>query len=120
MSCRAPNLLDYEQSIKLPLLKNLNNTNDNDVKLNLQLLNKYFEVQTLDETLVNSRNEFQTRTEHLQKRKDALHEKEIMFKQRILSMEISLFPLDYYSWRKFAGLVPNRARELSRIGEYPL
>ncbi|CAF0724749.1 unnamed protein product [Adineta steineri] len=88
MSCRAPNLLDYEQSIKLPLLKNLNNTNDNDVKLNLQLLNKYFEVQTLDETLVNCRNEFQTRTEHLQKRKDALHEKEIMFKQRILSYEI--------------------------------
>lgn len=58
-----------------------------DVKLNLKLLNKYFEVNTLDEILVHRRNEFKARTEHLQKRKDALHEREIMFKERIIRFE---------------------------------
>ncbi len=56
----------------------------NDVKLNLKLLNKYFEVNILDETLERHRNEFKTRTEHLQKRQEALHEREIMFKERII------------------------------------
>jgi hypothetical protein len=55
-----------------------------DVELNLKLLNKYFEVNTLDETLLRRRNEFKTRSEHLQKRKEALHDREIMLKERIL------------------------------------
>ncbi len=54
------------------------------MKLNLQLLNQYFEVNTLDETLQRRRKEFRTRTEHLQKRQDALHERESMFKERII------------------------------------
>jgi hypothetical protein len=56
----------------------------NDVKLNFELLKKYFQVQTLDQTLEHHRNEFQTRLEHLQKRQEALHEREILFKEKIL------------------------------------
>jgi hypothetical protein len=56
----------------------------NNVKLNLKFLNKYFEVNTLDETVEHRRNEFKIRTEHLQKRREALHEREIMFKERII------------------------------------
>jgi hypothetical protein len=56
----------------------------NDLKFNIKFLNKYFEVKTLDETLAHHRNEYQTRTEHLQKRQEALHDREVMFKERIL------------------------------------
>lgn len=56
----------------------------NDIKLNLNYLNKYFEVNNLNETLEYKQNEFKTRTEYLQKRQEALHEKEILFKEKIL------------------------------------
>jgi hypothetical protein len=59
----------------------------NNVKLNLKFLNKYFEVNTLDETVEHRRNEFKIRTEHLQKRREALHEREIMFKERIIRLK---------------------------------
>ncbi|CAF0804433.1 unnamed protein product [Rotaria sordida] len=87
MTYEARNLLNYENSIKLPSSEDFT-IDYSDAKLNLKLLNKYFEVNTLDEILVRRRNEFKTRTEHLQKRKEALYEREIMFKERILSYEI--------------------------------
>jgi hypothetical protein len=62
----------------------INEANVTDVNLNLKLLNKYLEVKSLDETLAHRRNEYKTRQEHLQKRRDALHEREIMFKERII------------------------------------
>ena len=101
MSCQARKLLNYEEFIKLPSIKyaigfnilvemcfirgvNIDVNTHNDVKLDLKLVEKYFEVEALDETLARHRNEYQTRREHLQKRQDALHEKEMMFKERIL------------------------------------
>ena len=62
----------------------IDQTDTNDVNLNLTRLNKYFEVHAFDETLVHRRQEFKTRQEHLQKRQEALHEKEIMLKERII------------------------------------
>ena len=56
----------------------------NTMKLNFEFLKKYFQVQTLDQTLEYHRNEFQTRSEHLQKRQEALHEREMLFKEKIL------------------------------------
>ena len=56
----------------------------NDVKLNLELLKRYFQVRTLDQTLERHRNEFRTRSEHLQKRQEALQERERLFKEKIL------------------------------------
>ncbi|CAF3782740.1 unnamed protein product [Rotaria sp. Silwood1] len=87
MTYEARNLLDYENSIKLPSSEDLI-IDYRDVKLNLKLLNKYFEVNALDEILVRRRHEFKTRTEHLQKRKEALYEREIMFKERIIGYEM--------------------------------
>ncbi|CAF3019043.1 unnamed protein product, partial [Rotaria sp. Silwood2] len=87
MAYEARTFLNYENSIKLPSSEDLT-IDYSDVKLNLKLLNKYFEVNTLDEILVRRRNEFKTRTEHLQKRKEALNEREIMFKERIISYEM--------------------------------
>ncbi len=66
------------------ILRDLNVDYNDDVKLNLKFLNKYFEVNNLDETLKYRQNEFKTRTEYLQKRQETLHEKEIMFKERII------------------------------------
>lgn len=57
---------------------------ENDEDLNLQFLKKYFQVNTLDQTLQQRRKEFQTRSEHLQKRREALHQREIIFKERII------------------------------------
>ncbi|CAF1214000.1 unnamed protein product [Rotaria magnacalcarata] len=79
MTYEARNLLNSSEDF---------NIDYSDVKLNLKLLNKYFEVNTLDEILVRRRNEFKIRAEHLQKRKEALHEREIMFKERIISYEM--------------------------------
>ena len=56
----------------------------NDVEFDLNVLNKYFEVHALDETLEHRREEFKTRQEHLQKRKEAFHEREIALKERML------------------------------------
>ncbi|CAF4580707.1 unnamed protein product [Rotaria sp. Silwood2] len=86
MAYEARTFLNYENSIKLPSSEDLT-IDYSDVKLNLKLLNKYFEVNTLDEILVRRRNEFKTRTEHLQKRKEALNEREIMFKERIIRLK---------------------------------
>ncbi|CAF3302869.1 unnamed protein product [Rotaria sp. Silwood2] len=47
-----------------------------------------FALNAFDEILVRHRNEFKTHTEHLQKRKEALYEREIMFKERIISYEM--------------------------------
>ena len=57
---------------------------ENDEDLNLQFLKKHFQVNTLDQTLQERRKEFQTRSEHLQKRREALHQREIIFKERII------------------------------------
>lgn len=101
MSCQARKLGNYEEFVKLPSIKyavgfgildemcfirgvNIDANTHNDVKLNLKLVEKYFEVEALDETLAHRRNEYQTRREYLQKRQDALRGKEIMFKERIL------------------------------------
>ena len=73
-------------------IRNLN-INYGDVKLNLKYLYKYFEVEKLDELLVRHRNEFKTRIEHLQKRQGALHEKEVLFKERIIRLNFCLFAI---------------------------
>lgn len=57
---------------------------ENDEDLNLQFLKKYFQVKALDQTRQQRRKEFQTRSEHLQKRREALHQREILFKERII------------------------------------
>ncbi|CAF0808195.1 unnamed protein product [Adineta ricciae] len=108
MSCQARKLVNYKEFIKLPPIKGVNievNTH-NDVKLDLKLIEKYFEVEALDETLVRHRHEYQTRREHLQKRQDALHEKEMMFKERILNYEMYI-----------KELAMKRDRSLKRIDD---
>ncbi|CAF1048956.1 unnamed protein product [Adineta ricciae] len=104
MSCQARKLVNYEEFVKFPSIKGVNTHND--VKLDLKLVEKYFEVEALDETLVRHRNEYQTRREHLQKRQDALHEKEIMFKERILNYEMYI-----------KELAMKRDRSLKRIDD---
>jgi len=77
MSCEA-------RKLPIEIISRNLDIDDNNVKLDLKFLNKYFEVNTLDETLEHRRNEFKIRTEYLQKRRDTLHEREIMFKERII------------------------------------
>ena len=57
---------------------------ENEDDLNIQFLKKYFQVNTLEQTLQRRRNEFQSRSEQLQKRQEAFHQKEMMFKERII------------------------------------
>lgn len=61
-----------------------NEPHTTELSLNLKLLNAHLEVKAIDATLVNRRSEYRTRREHLQKRRDALHEREVLFKERII------------------------------------
>lgn len=51
------------------------------------MIDKYFEVNALNEVFERRRNEFKARNEHLQKRKEALYERELMFKERVMGLE---------------------------------
>ncbi|CAF4962578.1 unnamed protein product [Rotaria sp. Silwood1] len=94
-----------------------------DVKLNLKLLNKYFEVNALDEILVRRRHEFKTRTEHLQKRKEALYEREIMFKERIIGYEMYIKELSMKRDRSLRriddekNLIKNKQIEINLLNQ---
>lgn len=53
-------------------------------KLDLKYFDKYIQLNDIESQLEHRRNDYQTRLEYLQKRQEALHNREIQFKEKIL------------------------------------
>ena len=84
MPCEAPDHVELTAQTSLLDSSSIHIAPINDIEFDLNVLNKYFEVNALDETLEHRREEFKTRQEHLQKRKEAFHEREIALKERMM------------------------------------